>query len=420
MYALVDCNNFYASCERVFNPKVENVAVVVLSNNDGCVIARSNEAKLLGIKMGDPAFMIKDFLTKNNVAVFSTNFTLYGDMSERVMSTLKDFADEIEIYSIDEAFLDMHTFDQSTIYDYGITIRSTVKKWTGIPVSIGIARTKTLAKVANKVAKKNRQGPGVHLLDSPEKINDALADLDVEDIWGVGRQHGKFLKNLGINTALNLTMQSDAWIKKHMTIMGLRTVKELRGVSCIPMELISPDKKGILTSRSFGTAVTELDALREAIATFTASCAEKLRRQHSCAHCLMVFILTDRFKPSDPQYKSYKMVTLEVPSNNTLELVRYSLKALELVYRNGYKYKKAGVFVTEIVPDCQLQTSLFDTVDREKYMDAISAMDTVNGIMGRDKVRLAVQGFDRKWKLRQEKLSPCFTTNWRDLLTIQV
>jgi DNA polymerase V len=420
VFALVDCNNFFASCERVFNPAMESRPVVVLSNNDGCVIARSNEAKLLGIKMGEPAFKIKEILYKNNVAVFSTNYTLYGDMSERVMNTLKGFTDNIEIYSIDEAFLDLNDMKYEDIYEYSVHIRNTVRKWTGIPVSIGIASTKTLAKVANKIAKKNRSGPGVYYLKDENQIEEALQNLDVEDIWGVGRQYAKLLKMNDITTALKLRNADDTWIKKNLTIMGMKMVNELRGMPCIPMELVRPDKQGILTSRSFGTPVEDIAHLKEAVATFTVRCAEKLRKQHSCAHFLLVFIHTDRFKPSDPQYRNFKLMQLEVPTNNPLEMVKYSLQGLEIIYKTGYKYKKAGVYLSGIVPDNEIQASLFDKMDRTKFAEAMKSVDIINGIMGRDKVRLAVQGFDRKWKLRQERLSPNYTSNWREILTINI
>lgn len=420
MFALVDCNNFFASCERVFNPSMENRPVLVLSNNDGCVIARSNEVKQLGIKMGEPAFKIRDIIEQHKVAVFSSNYVLYGDMSERVMNTLKGFTDNIEIYSIDEAFLDLSDMKYEDIYEYSVHIRNTVRKWTGIPVSVGIASTKTLAKLANKLAKKDRSGAGVYYLKDEKQIEGALQSLDVEDVWGVGRQYAKLLKLNDITTALKLRNADDTWIKKNMTIMGMKTVKELRGTPCIPMELVRPDKQGILTSRSFGIPVDDIARLKEAVATFTVRCAEKLRKQHSCAHYLLVFIHTDRFKPSDMQYRNFKLMQLEVPTNNPLEMVKYSLQALEIIFKKGYKYKKAGVYMSGIVPDTEIQSSLFDKMDRTKFAEAMKSVDSINGIMGRDKVRLAVQGFDRKWKLRQESLSPNYTSNWRELLTINI
>ena len=420
MFALVDCNNFFASCERVFNPSMENRPVLVLSNNDGCVIARSNEVKQLGIKMGEPAFKIRDIIEQHKVAVFSSNYVLYGDMSERVMNTLKGFTDNIEIYSIDEAFLDLSDMKYEDVYEYSVHIRNTVRKWTGIPVSVGIASTKTLAKLANKLAKKDRSGAGVYYLKDEKQIEGALQSLDVEDVWGVGRQYAKLLKLNDITTALKLRNADDTWIKKNMTIMGMKTVKELRGTPCIPMELVRPDKQGILTSRSFGIPVDDIARLKEAVASFTVRCAEKLRKQHSCAHYLLVFIHTDRFKPSDMQYRNFKLMQLEVPTNNPLEMVKYSLQALEIIFKKGYKYKKAGVYMSGIVPDTEIQSSLFDKMDRTKFAEAMKSVDSINGIMGRDKVRLAVQGFDRKWKLRQESLSPNYTSNWRELLTINI
>jgi DNA polymerase V len=411
MFAVVDCNNFFASCERVFNPKLHNRPVVVLSNNDGCIIARSNEAKALGIKMGEPAFQIREILKKNNVAVFSTNYTLYGDMSERVMNIISSYAPDVEIYSIDEAFLDLWPLKYHDLQEFALELRKRILRWTGLPVSIGIASTKTLAKVANRIAKKYPGYKGVFMFTQESQVHKALNVLDVEDIWGVGRQYSKMLKRNGIYTALQLTQQSDVWIKKHMTVMGLRTVKELRGESCIPMEFVRPDKQGILTSRSFG---------KEAVSTFTTRCAEKLRRQNSVCNLLTVFIRTDRFKPEDPQYKGYKVINLPVPTNNILEMVKFSMKGLELIYRKDYRYKKAGVFVTGIVPDSQVQTNLFDEVDRQKNEDAIQAVESINQRLGRDKVRLATQGFDREWRLRQEQLSGNYTTNWDELLLIKI
>jgi DNA polymerase V len=419
MFALVDCNNFYASCERVFNPALNNKPVVVLSNNDGCVIARSSEAKALGIKMGVPAFQIAEFLQKNGVAVHSSNYALYGDLSHRVMCTLGQFTPELEIYSIDEAFLNLGGSSVDWA-EYAQRIRKTVLKNIGIPVSVGIGPTKTLAKTANHYAKKIPENQGIFVLDSPAKINDALKLFDVDEIWGIGRQYSKLLKSLNIKTAWDFTQLADSWVKKRMTVVGLRVKKELEGISCLELELIPSAKKVICTSRSFGEAQTELELLREAVATYAARCAAKLRKQRSCAGMLMVFIHTNGFKADEPQYERNFVCKLPVATNSTIELIRYALFALEAIYKKGYRYKKAGVLVLDITPENQIQGSLFDGVDRDKHTAIMKALDDINSKFGRDALKIATQGSGEKWKLRQEKLSPCYTTNWKDIIKIRV
>ena len=419
MFALVDCNNFYVSCERVFNPSMNGRPVVVLSNNDGCIIARSNEAKQLGIKMGAAAFKIADLLKKNNVVVFSSNYALYGDLSHRVMSTLGQFTPELEIYSIDEAFLNLAGLTVD-LEEYARQIRETVLQNIGIPVSVGVGPTKVLAKTANHYAKKVPDKQGVFILDSQERIHEALKIFDIEEVWGIGRQYSTLLKSLNIKTAWDFTQMRDDWVRKKMTIVGLRVKKELEGVSCLEMELIPPAKKVICTSRSFGEPQTELEPIREAVATYTTRCAEKLRKQHSCAGMLMVFIHTNAFKENEPQYGKNFVCKLPVETNSTMELVRYSLAALEAIYKSGYRYKKAGVIVFDIVPENEAQGSLFDNVDRPKHAEIMKTLDQINAKFGRDTVKLAVQGSGQKWKLRQEKLSPCYTTRWKDIITVKV
>lgn len=419
MFALVDCNNFYVSCERVFNPALNSKPVVVLSNNDGCVIARSSEAKALGIKMGVPAFQIAKFLQKNGVAVHSSNYALYGDLSHRVMCTLGQFTPELEIYSIDEAFLNLGGLSVDW-GEYAQRIRKTVLKNIGIPVSVGIGPTKTLAKTANHYAKKISENQGICVLDSPAKINDALKLFDVDEIWGIGRQYSKLLKSLNIKTAWDFTQLADSWVKKRMTVVGLRVKKELEGISCLELELIPSAKKVICTSRSFGEAQTELELLREAVATYAARCAAKLRKQRSCAGMLMVFIHTNGFKADEPQYERNFVCKLPVATNSTIELIRYALFALEAIYKKGYRYKKAGVLVLDITPENQIQGSLFDSVDRDKHTAIMKALDDINSKFGRDALKIAIQGSGEKWKLRQEKLSPCYTTDWKDIIKIRV
>ncbi len=420
MYALVDCNNFYASCERVFDPALTGRPVVVLSNNDGCVVARSQEAKTLGIPMGAPAFEWAALLEKYNVAICSSNYALYGDMSQRVMQTLKDLVKDVEVYSIDEAFLDLSGYPMQHPEEVGRDIRRIVYRWTGIPVSVGIAPTKTLAKIANRLAKRRPEWKGVKWLHHPEEIEAALKELEVEAIWGVGGRYGRMLRKYGIQTAYDFSQAHEDWVKRQMTIVGLRTVRELKGIPSIPMELDRAPKKHICTSRSFGRTLSELEPVREAVANYAARCAEKLRRQRSCASALSVFVETHPFQVDQPQYSNCKEFRLSVPTNYTGELVHYAVDGLEEIFRRGYRYKKAGVIVSGMVPEGQVQGQLFDVLDRHKHRAAMHAIDRINQLMGRDVVRCAAQGFGRDWKLRQERLSPCYTTRWKDLPEIWV
>lgn len=420
MYALADCNNFYASCERVFNPSLVGRPVVILSNNDGCVIARSNEAKAIGIKMGEPAFKIKEYIEKNNVAVFSSNYVLYGDMSQRVMNTLSTFTPDIEIYSIDEAFLGFHGFTHFNLLEYAKKIRKITTQNTGIPISIGIANTKTLAKVANHFAKKQPQYGGVCFFRNDEERINALKSFEVGEVWGIGRQYNKFLYRYGVKTAYDFSRLPTEWVRKNMSVVGVRTQKELLGIPCIDLEHTAPAKKAICTSRSFGEMQTELEYLQEAVASFAHSCAHKLRKQNSCAEMVMVFIHTNFFRNDLPQYSMSRTVTLPVASNSSIEIVHHALIALRSIYKSGYRYKKAGVIVSGISSAEFIQTALFDEIDRNKHKQAMAAMDTLNARYGQNVVRIAAQGAGRKWKLRQEKLSPYYTTRWEDLININV
>ncbi|HOP75016.1 MAG TPA: Y-family DNA polymerase [Bacillota bacterium] len=419
MFALVDCNNFYVSCERVFNPALAGRPVVVLSNNDGCVVARSPEAKALGIKMGEPAFKLDSLFHQHQVAVCSSNYQLYGDMSQRVMNTLSQFAPEIEVYSIDEAFLNWEGVPVD-LESLGHQIRTTVRKHTGIPVSVGVGPTKVLAKIANDYAKKVPENNGVFLLDNREKVEKLLARLEIGEIWGVGRKHAALLNRYGIQTAAEFVKMPDSWIRKHLTIVGLRLKEELQGISCLPLELMAPAKKAICTSRSFGEFQTELEPLREAVATFAAKCGYKLRKQRTCAGALMVFLQTNRFNSDEPQYNPHNTMTLPVATHSDLELIHYALEALQKIYRPGYRYKKAGVIVSAIVPEGEVQGSLFDTVDRSKHRLLMQTMDRLNARYGLTTVKSAAQGGDSGWELRREKLSPCYTTRWSDIITVRV
>ncbi len=414
MFGLVDCNNFYASCERVFNPSLNGKPIVVLSNNDGCVIARSNEAKALGIKMGVPAYQIKDLVKKHDVAVFSSNYVLYGDMSGRVMSMLAELAPEIEVYSIDEAFLNLEGIQD--LQTLGSKIVRQVTRGTGIPVSAGIASTKTLAKVANKFAKKYPAYNRLCIIDTEEKREKALKLFEIGDIWGIGRRQATKLEKQGIKTAYDFTQLPGSWVRKNMTVTGERTWKELRGISCIDMESAPPAKKQICTSRSFGKMVEDIDTMSEAIATHASTCAKKLRQQKSYAMSLMVFIHTNNFREDLPQYCKNTIIKLPVPTSDTLEIVHYALEGLKSIFMPGYQYKKAGVIITEIVTSAQL--GLFDTVDREKREKLMQAIDKVNG-EHKHLVKLAVQGNGRDWKLKQEQLSKRYTTDINEVLTIK-
>ena len=413
MFGLVDCNNFYASCERAFQPLYIGKPIVVLSNNDGCVIARSNEAKALGIKMGVPAYQIKELVNTHGVTVFSSNYTLYGDMSGRVMSILAGLAPELEIYSIDEAFINLDGIKE--IQSLGVKVVNQVTKGTGIPVSLGIAPTKTLAKLANKFAKKYPAYNRLCIIDTEEKRIKALQLTEIGDVWGIGHRQAAKLEKLEVKTAYDFTQLSGVWVRKNMTVVGERTWKELRGISCIDMESAPPAKKQICTSRSFGKMLTDIDTIAEAIATHASTCAKKLRKQKSYAISLMVFIHTNNFREDLPQYWKNTIVHLPVPTNDTQEIVHYALAGLKNIFMQGYQYKKAGVIITEITNCAQL--GLFDSIDRDKRDRLMQTVDKINGDYSQH-VKLAIQGTSREWKLKQEQLSQRYTTDINEIITI--
>jgi len=419
MFGLIDCNNFYASCERVFNPSLNGRPVVVLSNNDGCVIARSSEAKALGISMGEPAYKLKALIEANQVVVFSSNYVLYGDMSHRVMTTVAQFAPDMEIYSIDEAFLLFDGFENINLKEYGEKIVRTTTRNTGIPVSLGVAPTKTLAKLANKFAKKYKDYKGVCVIDTDEKREKALKLTAVGDVWGIGRQYAKKLEYYSIHTAWDFTQRSKSWVRHTMGVVGERTWLELKGTPCVEMDRTTT-KKSICTSRSFGERLTELAPISEAVSNFAASCAEKLRKQHSLASVIMVFIQTNPNATNLPQHCKQVVLQLPVPTNDTSELINFALRGLKSVFTEGYQFKKAGVIVSEIVPERPLQGDLFDVRDRDKFNRIMTVMDSLNASYGKQKVKIAAQGFDRKWKLKNERLSPCYTTKLADVLVVKV
>ncbi|MEG1008150.1 MAG: Y-family DNA polymerase [Bacteroides sp.] len=417
MYGLVDCNNFFVSCERVFNPALRSFPVVVLSNNDGCVISRSEEAKRLGIPMGQPAFKIKPLLDSNQLVAFSSNYSLYGDMSHRVMSTLSTFVEDIEVYSIDEAFLNFNGFEKYDLHEYGQMIVRTTTKGTGIPVSMGIAPTKTLAKVASKFAKKYPRYKGACIIDSDEKREKALKLFDVGDVWGIGRRLVKMLNYHGVNTAYDLTQKSESWVRSKMTVTGVRTWKELRGIPCIEMETVS-QKQTICTSRSFGEMISSFDTLMEAVANFTSACAKKLREQKCCAKVIMVFIYTNRHREDLMQYSQNKVITLPFATNDTVELIAYARMALTSIYREGYQFKKAGVIVSDIANEQVIIRDLFDPRDTDKQKRLLSVVDEINRKNGSNRIQLAIQAGNHNWKLKREFISHNYTTNLDDLIQI--
>lgn len=415
MFALIDCNNFYVSCERVFNPKLEKKPVVVLSNNDGCIIARSEESKQLGLKMAEPAFKKQRFLKENGVFVFSSNYTLYGDMSQRVAETLSLFSPQVEIYSIDEAFLDLAGIKEDW-QTFAQKIIQTVGQNTGIPISVGIGPTKTLAKIANKAAKKN---DGVFIISNNRQRDVLIRNTPVEKVWGIGRQYAKLLERNNIKTAYEFTRIDDNWIKAKMKVIGLRIKKELLGESCIPLEQIVPPKKAIATTRAFGKKTGELRHLEEAVSTYAVRCAEKLRKQNSLANLLTVFIHTDPFNPNESQYNKSKTIALPVATNENAGLVKYALLCLHEIFQPGYSYKKAGVIVGGLQPAGAFQGNIFDIRRLNWNHSLTKAIDRINREFGRDKIKLAVQGNGDDWKLRQEKLSKRYTTNWDDIIEVK-
>lgn len=418
MFALVDCNNFYASCERVFRPELNGRPVVVLSNNDGCVIARSNEAKAAGIPMGAPAFKHKEVFEQKNIAVFSSNYALYGDMSGRVMSILSTYAPEIEIYSIDEAFLKFKNCDYINFPEYGAEMRKNVTKSTGIPVSIGFADTKALSKIANKIAKKfTKETGGVYIIDTQESRIKALKWTKVGDVWGIGRKHAVRLQAIGVNTAYEFTQKSDSWVRKHMSVIGLRLKYELLGRQMLDIEH-TKSKQSIATTRTFERNHTELAEIRERVATFAVTCAEKLRRQKSSCNSIMVFLHTNGHRHDLPQYARNIVVKLPYPTNSSIELTTFATNALAKIFRQGYAYKKAGVVVMNITPEKERQMNLFEN-SNPKHKALMAAMDKLNRSIGQNKIKLGSQDMDRTWKMKQERLSPRYTTQLSEIITVK-
>ena len=423
LIGLADCNNFYCSCERVFHPDLMGKPVVVLSNNDGCIIARSEESKALGIQMGEPFYQVRQKLEEAQVAVFSSNYNLYGDMSRRVMSLLSRYSPQIDVYSIDEAFLDlsgMGTPQQLT--DYCKQMIRHIHKGTGIPVSLGIAPTKTLAKVASKFAKKYKGYEGVCLMDTDEKREKALKQFPVEDVWGIGHRSMGKLHYHGIRTAWDLTQKSESWIRRELTVTGVRTWKELRGESCISIAEL-PHKKSICTSRSFAEqGLNQLASVEEAVANFAAQCSRKLCLQHCVCHSLTVFAHTSRFREDLPQSYIHNSANFLVPTNNQQEIVSMAVQLLRNHWKTGdsHWYKKAGVIVWDISRDEAIQGNLFDEKDRTKQAALAKAIEAINRKNGHNTIRVAVQGTDKGWQLKREHISKQYTTNLDDVIVLKV
>ena len=416
MIALVDCNNFYASCERIFRPHLTKKPVAVLSNNDGCVIARSNESKSLGLKMGEPIFKKRHLVDRHNIHLFSSNFALYGDISKRVFDIVARDVPAYEIYSIDEAFLDFGGIKDP--YNYAIHLRDKVRRWTGVPISIGISYTKTLSKVAGHIAKKSDDG--VCYLKDKSQISDILGKLPLDEIWGVGVRYVMKLKKYGIHTASDLLECDETWVRKMMNVVGLRMVRELK---CRPHFNLEEDrsmKKSICTSRSFSVEVKEYSRMSEYVSMFASRCSEKLRSEQACARSISVFMYTNRFRPRARQYSGYFSMDFHTASSDAITVTKLAIECLKKIFKSGYSYKKAGVTLSGIVPRNQVQLSLFDSSDRKKSDKLMETMDAINGNMGRDILKLSSSGINNKWKIGKERLSPCYTTRWSDILKIRV
>ena len=417
--ALIDVNNFYVSCERVFNPKLEGKPVIVLSNNDGCAIARSNEGKALGVKMGAPWFQLQALAREQGILAYSSNYTLYADMSNRVMQILSQFSPQQEVYSIDECFLDLSGFRTRNLSQYGQDIKRRIRQWTGLPVCVGIGATKTLAKLANHIAKKNPEFNGVCDLNamSAEQRDAWFARLPVAEIWGVGPRLAPKLNALGILRVLDLKRADPASLRARFSVMMEKTLRELNGTVCIELEEMAPDKKQIISSRSFGIPVADLDSLKESVTLYASRAAEKLRRQDSCAGAIHVFIRTSPHHPKQPYYGNTFTVALPSPTDDTLKLVRTALWALKRIYQPGYRYQKAGVMLCNLVPRGGCQTDLFARQDAtpgqpDKLM---TMLDAVNRKMGRQSLVLAAQGFRQPWKMKQGNRTPRYTTCWEEM-----
>ena len=420
--ALIDVNNFYVSCERVFNPKLIGKPVVVLSNNDGCAVARSNEVKALGIGMGAPWFKFKDLAKQYGIIALSSNYGLYADMSNRVMSILREFSPDQEVYSIDESFLDLTGFQSRNLNQYGQQMRKRILKWTGLPVCVGIGSTKTLSKLANHCAKKRLVFNGVCNFNTMTSVEfeGLLSTIEVGEIWGVGRKLAPKLQSLGFNTVLDLKRANPERLRQQFSVVMEKTIRELNGTVCIELEEISPAKKQIISSRSFGYPVRDYNSLAESITLYMSRAAEKLRKQHCYAGSVYVYIRTSPFKHDDPFYSNGMTIPLPSPTDDTRQLVNVVLWGLKQIYKSNHNYAKAGVMLGEIVSGQGVQIDLFSQVQASPKSSALmAAMDSINKKMGKESIKLASEGFKRPWKMRQENKSPSYTTNWDDIPSIR-
>jgi DNA polymerase V len=425
MKAIVDCNSFYCSCERLFRPDLRERPVVVLSNNDGCIVSRTDEAKKLGVGMAAPYYQNKEVIERNGVAVFSSNYNLYGDLSMRVMDTLRELVGEeqVEVYSVDEAFLDMDRFSGNALQEASAHIKETVERWTGIAVSVGVGPSKVLSKVANRLSKKDKQGTkGVLVLDTEEKIKEALERTAVDDLWGVGRQYAIKLHHLGIDNGWQLRNMPEDWARKNMGgVVGVRMIRELNGHSCIPMKDPMETKKMIATTRMFGKPVYELSDIKEAIATYVARAAEKLRRQFSAAQMIQVFLVTNGTRNGKYEYNPqsrYQYSTLPEATSDTSTLMRHALPLAEKLYQPGFKYLKGGVILSGLVPAKAIQANLFLDDHLQHNKNLLEAVDNINFSHRDDVVKYVASGLKRNWKMRQELRSKRYTTRWDELYKI--
>jgi DNA polymerase V len=420
--ALIDVNNFYVSCERAFNPRLKHQPVVVLSNNDGCVISRSNEAKALGIKMGEPWFRCQAIAKQYGIQALSSNYALYADMSNRVMAILADFSPQQEVYSIDECFLDLTGFEKKDLLVYGKSMRERILKWTGLPVCVGMGSTKTQAKLANNIAKKNIKFNSICNLYKvvDEEKNHLFRAMEVGEVWGVGRRLTLKLKAHGINTVLDLKQANPTYLRREFGVVMEKTVHELNGTLCIELEEVTPPRKQILSSRSFGYSVRDYQSLAASITLYMSHAAEKLRSQGSLANLIQVYIRTSPFKLDQAQYSNSMTIPLATPSDDTRQLVKVALLALKEIYRPRYNYAKAGVSLSDIIPKSSIQFDFFASPENSSRSTALmTIMDKINVKMGRESIKLASEGFDRPWQMKQGSKSPNYTTSWKDILSAQ-
>ena len=419
MYALADCNNFYVSCERVFDPGLIGKPVIVLSNNDGCAISRSEEAKSIGIKMGAPPHLIQELIRENDVKIFSSNYTLYGDMSDRVMKTLSQFVPAIELYSIDEAFLDLTGLPATNLQQLGMKMRETVYRNTGIPICVGIAPTRSLAKMANRFAKKMKQGNGIHLANNQTLINEMLEATLVADVWGIGGQYAQMLQQRNIKTAMEFVNSPEDFIRASMSVVGLRLQQELKGIAGEGLEITAAKKQQICCSRSFGILLSQLSAIKEALSNFAATCALKLRQQHSLANELKIFINTNPHRLQDKQHYRSVIIKMDTATNNTPEIIRYAMKGLDIIFQEGHQYKKCGIEARELVAEGEAQGNLFTEQTSASNNRIMNTLDEVNKQMGKELLRFGRQCFQKKYKTRAAMLSQKYTTRLNDIIKIK-